>query len=81
MWQTADSEQQNGCYKIAETKGKEELLALKRLLKFKKKFSIADVIPLIGFAWDRSFAVVESNKDVICERGWFPLNFSLLNNP
>ena len=81
LWQTADSEQQNGCYKITETKGKEELLALKRLLRFKKNFSITDVIPLIGFAWDRSFAVVETNKDAICERGWFPLNFALLNNP
>ena len=39
-----------------------------------------DIIPIINFAWERSFAQVESSKKVISDRGWCPLNCNPLTN-
>ena len=35
---------------------------------------------LINYAWEKSFAQVETNKVAIAERGWFPLNHKPLIN-
>ena len=37
-----------------------------------------DIIPMITYAWNRSFARVNTNKKAIYERGWFPFNRVLL---
>ena len=39
---------------------------------------VAEIMILINYAWERSFARVETNKVAIAERGWFPLNRKLL---
>ena len=39
------------------------------------------MMPLINYAWDQSFALVQRNKNVICDRGWNPLNRVLLLDP
>jgi hypothetical protein len=41
----------------------------------------SDIIPLIVYAWNRSFARVKTNKKAILERGWFPYNRVLLIDP
>ena len=38
-------------------------------------------MPLINFAWSRSFARLQQNKKAIVDRGWNPLNYNLLTNP
>ena len=35
---------------------------------------------MVNYAWDRSFALTSNNKKAIAERGWNPLNRSLLLN-
>ena len=40
-----------------------------------------DLMPLINYAWDRSFARVSKNKNAISDRGWNPLNRVLLLDP
>ena len=40
-----------------------------------------DMMSLINYTWDRSFARVQKNKNAICDRGWNPLNRVLLLDP
>ena len=40
-----------------------------------------DIIPIINYCWDRSFARTITNKKAIAMRGWNPLNYVLLDSP
>ena len=81
-WQVGDSEEQNGSFKMALTKLKEEMINT-RIRKMIQDMQIAptDIIPLVNNAWDVSFARMEKNKKAIYERGWFPFNRNLLLHP
>ncbi len=37
-----------------------------------------DIVPLVNFAWDKSFTRIELNKKAITDRGYNPLNDQLL---
>ena len=37
-----------------------------------------EIIGIVNYAWERSFANVQTNKKAICERGWFPYNRNLM---
>ena len=39
-----------------------------------------DIIPIVNYAWERSFVKVDNNKKAITARGWGPLNYNLLIN-
>ena len=82
LWQVGDSYQQNGRFKISLNKQKKDLIEY-RIDNFTSELELlpTDIIPMIGKAWDTSFADVEGNKAAIAERGWFPLNKNLLLNP
>ena len=81
LWQVADSSEQNGCFKIACSEIKEKLLK-KRLDMMIDSPSIlpTDIVPIVNYSWDRSFAKVATNKKAIAARGWCPLNYNLLTN-
>ena len=36
------------------------------------------IIGIVKYAWARSFACLQTNKNAIPERGWFPYNHNLL---
>ena len=38
-------------------------------------------MPIINSAWKQSFGIVDKNGNVICDRGWYPLNKALLLDP
>ena len=40
-----------------------------------------DIIPIINYAWQRSFARIETNIKARRLRGWGPLNKFLLSHP
>ena len=40
-----------------------------------------NIMPIIPYSWDQSFAIVESNKKSIVERGWYPYNRNLMTYP
>ena len=79
IWQVGDSQEQNGAFKT-------ELVRFKRNLMEKRQtqnvavasIEPTDIIPMINYAWDRSFANIAGNKKAILERGWFPFNRNLL---
>ena len=81
LWQVADSSEQNGAFKMALSKAKSEILK-QRLDMMMDIPSIlpTDIIPIINYAWERSFGQVESSKRAISDRGWCPLNYNLLTN-
>ena len=81
MWQVADSKQQNGSFKIAIGKAKQKLLA-KRLDTYMDSPGIypTDIMSIVNDAWDNSFALIDSNKTAIADRGWCPLNYALLDD-
>ena len=39
---------------------------------------VQEIMILVNYAWEESFARAETNKTAIAERGWFPLNRCLL---
>ena len=77
LWQVADSSQQNGRFKIAITKIKQEIMRIRT----RKNFVMTDVVPIVSRAFAQSFAEVEGNQHAIALRGWFPLNYNLLLHP
>ena len=81
IWQVGDSPQQNGSFKFHQNAMKEKILEEKKALNLTTVFCPTDIIPIVNYAWDRSFARTESNKTAIIERGWNPLNYALLTSP
>ena len=81
LWQVADSSKQNGCFKTASSEIKEKILQ-KRLDMMMDSPSImpTDIIPIINYAWDKSFARLYPNQKAIVARGWSPLNYNLLTH-
>jgi hypothetical protein len=80
-WQVGDSTEQNGCFKMALTKFKRELLKRKESVDFEFAIQKDDVVPIVSRAWGESFARVQSNRKAIAERGWGPLNYNCLLHP
>ena len=79
LWQVGDSEQQNGSYKLFTYRRKEMLVDQRRRMGLKLiEIERYDVIPIVNYAWERSFKREETNKRAIAERGWNPLNRALL---
>ena len=39
-----------------------------------------NIIGIVNYAWEQSFARVKSNKKVVAERRWFPYNHNLMAN-
>jgi hypothetical protein len=81
LWQVGDSKQQNGQYKDKSKEGKEKVLTMK--IKRGLKFTIIkqDIMWIVRYAWETSFARIETNKHAVAERGWGPLNYVLLDHP
>ena len=48
---------------------------------FQLNLTRTDIIPIVNYAWDHSFARVRTNLKAIRDRGWGPLNQILLSHP
>jgi hypothetical protein len=81
LWQVGDSAEQNGSFKMALIKAKQKIINEKAKLHLPCKVERHDIVGVIHRAWNESFAKVESNKRAIRNRGWGPLNFTLLDHP
>lgn len=80
LWQVGDSEEQNGSYKMGLTRKKQDIMQLRNQTCAKPDIHTTDIIPMVNFGWDDSFADVDGNKNAISERGWNPFNMNLLLN-
>lgn len=81
LWQVGDSSEQNGSFKIAFSKAKDEMMAFKMRMGWAPKLEATDIIPLVNKAWAKSFVRVESNKKAIANRGWYPPTKNILTDP
>ena len=80
-WQVGDSSEQNGSYKIAMTKSKQELVLKKqRMCWANARVETYEIMVVLNAAWDKSFSRVSYNKEAIAARGWGPLTQNLLDN-
>ena len=82
LWQVGDSAEQNGCFKMYCSEMKKKIT--KRRIEmglFKLNLLRTDVIPIVNYAWQRSFSKQQSNLRAIRDRGWGPLNKILLHHP
>jgi hypothetical protein len=77
IWQVGDAPELNGCFKTALYRSKREYLQYKTV----HNFTPTNIIPLVNMAWERSFARSENARKAIRKRGWFPLNYVLLDHP
>lgn len=81
LWQIQDSSQMNGENKRNTYIEKEKLITFKTRHGMPCNLQKSDIIPIINKAWANSFAIVDSNKSAIAERGWNPPNSALLFHP
>ena len=81
LWQVADSSELNGQFKTACSKIKATILK-KRLDMMMDSPQIlpTDIIPIVNYAWEKSFARVDLNLKAIISRGWNPMNYHLLTS-
>jgi len=82
-WQVGDSSEQNGCFKMALTKAKQELVTKKNESGLDYTINKTDVVGLVRQAWKSSFARTQTNRKAIATRGWGPraLNYNALLHP
>jgi hypothetical protein len=82
-WQVGDSTEQNGCFKMALTKAKQQLVQYKNDSELGFVIEKEDVVGLVTKAWKASFARTETNRKAISDRGWGPraLNYQVLLHP
>ena len=81
IWQAGDSAEQNGPFKMVIVQAKMNLVQKKAEAHLPFTIEKLDVILVMHLAWKESFAIVARNKRAIAERGWYPLNFILLDHP
>ena len=82
LWQVGDSKEQNGSFKMAIAKAKQNLLELKESISHQNDGMVdTDLMSLINEAWENCFALVDKNRNAIADRGWNPLNKALLLDP
>ena len=72
LWQSGDSSEQNGKFKLNWYKEKQQLLDFKRRLGLPFALGATDIMPLVNQAWSNSFAQVKSSKKAYATRGWSP---------
>ena len=79
LWQVGDSKEQNGSFNINMTKAKTKMLETRDKLGL-NELEDTDLIPIINYAWNHSFARKDKNRNAIADRGWNPLNRKLLTD-
>jgi len=82
-WQVGDSSEQNGCFKMALTKAKQELVTKKNDSGLEFAINKTDIVGLVSTAWAASFARADKNVNAITSRGWGPrlLAYNALLHP
>jgi len=82
-WQVGDSSEQNGCFKMALTKAKQELVTKKNDAGLEFAINRTDIVGLVQQAWNASFARVKTNIKATASRGWGPkaLSYNALLHP
>ena len=60
------------------TKAKMKIVERKERMSLPAVIEPYEIIPIINSAWPTSFGRVETNRNAISERGWFPWNRNLL---
>jgi hypothetical protein len=82
-WQVGDSSEQNGCFKMALTRAKQQLVSQKNDSGLEYTINEEDIVGLVQEAWKGSFARVETNRQAISRRGWgaSALNYNALCHP
>ena len=70
LWQVGDSKEQNSSFNMTVTKAKQNLFELKDSIGLQNDgIKETDLMPLINEAWEKSFAHVDKNWNVIADRG------------
>ena len=78
-WQVGENVQQNGCFKMALTRFKQELLTKKEGRQAEFAIEKDDIVDLVARACKVSFVQVDNNLNAaIAEKGWGPLNYRTL---
>jgi hypothetical protein len=78
-WQVGENVHQNGCFKMALTRFKQELLTKKEGRQAEFAIEKDDIVDLVARAYKVSFVQVDNNLNAaIAEKGWGPLNYRTL---
>ena len=78
LWQVGDAPEQNSSLNTASVVKKREIFEDKEKHMLNKlTIEPHNIIMILNYAWERSFARVISNKKSIAEREWFPYNHNL----
>ena len=78
MWQVGDSSQQNEAYNMELGAYKTNLIDEKDIMMMQLTIEPYQIIMMVNYAWDCSSGRTVSNKKVIIDRYWYPLDLQLL---
>ena len=81
LWQVGDSSEQNGAYMMALSVIKAMIIERKQERMMPLTIDAHEIIIMVNYAWELSFARCAKNKKAIADRGWSPLNRAILLNP
>ena len=74
LWQVGNSSEKNGSYKLVCAKFKRRLLKMKRDRGMSPGIHVFEIMLIVNYSWNLSFAQNNENKMAIYDRGWFPYN-------
>jgi hypothetical protein len=80
VWQVGDHAEQNSAFKITWKKRKEFILQEKSWLPLEFKIEKQNIVGIVHYTWNASFARVETMKKAIASRGWHPENYILMDS-
>lgn len=78
--QVGDSNEQNGSFKIAVYKEKQNRIQYRIKNNLGPDLQRTDIVPIVLKSWPKSFGNQTNNKKAIAERGWNPLSYTLLDS-
>jgi hypothetical protein len=71
-WQVGDSSKQNGCFKMALARAKQDVVTNQKDTGLEFAINKTDNSGLVSTAWAASFVRVEKKRKSISSRGWGP---------
>jgi len=81
IWQVGDSPQENGAFKFHSRVKKDMIRNDQALNNETPHIKRYHIVPIVNYAFQRSFMVEKGVRKAVAERCWNPLNMNCLNHP
>ena len=81
FWQIGDSPEENSAFKFHSRVKKDSIREDQTKHEETPHIKTYNIVPIVNYAFQRSFMVEKGVRKAVADRGWFPLNMNCLNHP